>query len=342
MRWVLARGSLVVYFVHPLFPLGDNGCMLDLNAFRIFDKVASLRSFSAAARALGMPKSSVSRSILMLEQELGTRLLQRTTREVVVTESGAAFKERCADVLARIGETVDYVSSLGSAPRGLLKVSSGIGTGLHMLADLVPRFLERYPEVEISLDLSSRTVDLVAENIDVAIRMGPMPNSELVSSRLGSIPRWLCCSPEYADRRGLPSALHELRAHDIVEMPSPNGRPRTWLLANAAGETEKIEVLPRVSVNDQTSMHRMVVQGAGLACLAAYLAAEDVRAGRLIRVLPDWRPASVDVSVVFPSNRTLSPVVRAFVDFIKQSTVTNKLWQTEFEDEELNTVRSTA
>lgn len=145
--------------------------MIDLNALRIFDSVASLRNFSAAARELGLPKSSVSRSIAMLEAELGTRLLQRTTREVVLTDPGAALKDRGKEILARISETLDYIGSLGTAPRGLLKVSAGIGIGLNVLAELVPQFLERYPEVDIAVDLTSRTVDLVAANVDVAIRM---------------------------------------------------------------------------------------------------------------------------------------------------------------------------
>lgn len=301
--------------------------MLDLNAFRIFDSVATLRSFSAAARALGLPKSSVSRAVALLESELGTRLLQRTTREVVLTESGAALKDRCSDVLARVAETVDYVGSLGLAPRGVLKISSGIGTGLHMLADLVPGFLELYPEVEVSIDLSSRSVDLVAENVDVAIRMGPMPNSQLVATRLGSIPRWLCCSPKYAERKGLPTVLEDLRSHDIIEMPGINGRPRAWTFSDSAGELKKFDVNPRVRVNDASSMHRMVVLGAGLGCLAAYLCVDDLGAGRLMRVMPDLRPAPVDVSIVFPTNKRLSPTVRAFVDFVKASAVPNRLWQ---------------
>ena len=310
---------------HPL----DNVSMLDLNAFRIFDCVATLRSFSAAARALGLPKSSVSRAVALLESELGTRLMQRTTREVVLTESGVALKERCADILVRLGETVDYIGSLGSEPRGVLKISSGIGTGLHMLAEVVPKFLEIYPEVDVSVDLTSRSVDLVAENVDVAIRMGPMPDSQLVATRLGSIPRWLCCSPAYAERKGLPSRLEELKGHDIVEMPGPNGRPRTWTFSGPSGESKKFEVNPRVSVNDATSMHRMVVQGAGFGCLAAYLCVDDVHAGRLLRVLPELQPAPVDVSIVFPTNKSLSPTVRAFVDFIKASEVPNKLWHDE-------------
>lgn len=301
--------------------------MVDLNDLRVFASVASLRNFSAAGHALGMPKSSVSRSVARLEADLGTRLVQRTTRVVHLTEPGAVLSERCADVLGRIDDIVGIMADMNAAPRGPLKISAGIGFGLNILSDLLPQFLERYPEITVSLELTSRSVDLVAEGIDVTIRMGRLPDSRLVAKRLGSIGRYLCAAPAYLERRGTPRTIDDLQDHCIVEMPGVDGRPRSWTFVNARGETVRIDAQPRVSVNDPLTIHRLVVNGAGLGCLSGYLCAPDFEAGRLVRLLPEWTMGSVDVSVMFPSARELSPAVRAFVDFLRHASTPGRSWQ---------------
>ncbi|WP_207476143.1 LysR family transcriptional regulator [Arenibaculum pallidiluteum] len=301
--------------------------MLDLNDLRVFERVAALRGFTAAARALGLPKSSVSRSIARLEGELGTRLLQRSTREVALTEVGEMLRQRCADLLGRVAEMTDYVGGLGGTPRGPLRVSAGIGFGVNVLSELVPEFLERYPQVEVHVDLTSRIAELIADNIDVAIRMGPLPDSRLVATKLGVIRRYLCAAPAYLDRRGVPQGLEDLRAHDTVEMPSADGRPRPWAFSDPSGRTVTVETKPRLCVNDALTIHRAVAKGAGLGCLSGYLCAPDIAAGRLVRLMPEWRPQPVEVHAVFPSNRELSATVRAFVDFLKQSSAPGRSWQ---------------
>lgn len=302
--------------------------MVDLNDLRVFGTVASALNFSAAARSLGMPKSSVSRSVARLEANLGTRLLQRTTREVALTESGTALRDRCVDILSRVDETVGYVGTLSAGgPKGLLRVSTGIGFGINVLSELLPQFLERYADVAVSLELTSRPVDLVAESIDVAIRLGPMPDSQLVARRLGAMQRYLCAAPLYLERRGAPRTLEDLHSHDIVEMPGVDGRPRRWTFSNSSGETRSIEAQPRVSVNDALTIHRLVANGAGLGCLSGYLCTPDIEVGRLVRLFPKWALPAVEVSIVFPSNRELSATVRAFVDFLKAASAPGKSWQ---------------
>jgi DNA-binding transcriptional LysR family regulator len=303
--------------------------MLDLNALRVFERVASLQSFSAAARSLGSPKSSVSRSVAQLEGELGTRLLQRTTRAVVLTESGIALLARCSDILMRVDETVDYVGTFGGSPRGLLRVSAGIGFGLNVLSELLPKFVACYPDVNVSLDMTSRSVDLIATSIDVAIRMGPLPSSELVAKRLGTIHRYLCVAPSYIARRGRPRKLAELRDHDTVELPGSDGRPRRWTFSKPSGESKSVELSPRITVNDALTIYRMVLNGAGVGGLSAYVCAADVEAGRLVRLFPEWKMPSVEVNVVFPSNRELSPTVRAFVEFVKNASTPGMSWQSD-------------
>ena len=291
--------------------------MTGIDDLQVFERVAALTSFSAAARSLGLPKASVSRSVARLEARLGVRLFQRTTRVVALTEAGAVLRERSRDIVARVEDMFDYVGALGAAPRGRLRLSAGIGFGLNVLSELLPAFLERYPEVEIGLDMTSRTSELVAESIDVAIRMGPLSTSSLIATRLGTIHRYLCAAPSYLERRGAPTAPDDLAAHDLIELPGPDGRARPWPLTNAAGETMRVEKSPKIAVNDALTVHRLVVNGAGIGGVSGYLCAPDLAAGRLVRLLPGWSLPAIEVSAVFPSKRELSPTVRAFVNFLK-------------------------
>jgi len=309
-----------------LFPCGDNPAMLDLNDLRVFESVASLRSFSAAARALKLPKSSVSRSVGRLETELGTRLLQRTTREVVLTEAGKLLRARCVDILAGIGEAVDLVGGFAFTPRGLLRVSAGLGFGVHVLGSALPQFLERYPEIEISLRLGNRSIDLLGDGIDVAIHMGPLADSQLIASRLGSMERYLCAAPTYLERRGTPCTIEELRDHDRIETPGDNGRPRSWVFSSETGETVRFDEKPRLSTNDTVTIHRLIVNGGGIGVVSGFICGPDFREGRLVRLLPEWNMPALEVSVVFPSGRALSQTVRAFIDFLKNSPDMEKLW----------------
>jgi DNA-binding transcriptional LysR family regulator len=301
--------------------------MTDLNDFRVFEKVATLRSFSAAGRALGIPKSTVSRCVARLEEELGIRLVQRTTHCVQLTESGRALKERCSEILSRVDEAVDYVSSLNASPKGHLKINATIGFSYFVLSKALPTFLERYPNIDVSLDLTSRPVDIVAEGVDVTIRMGNLPDSRLIATGLGTIQKYLCASPSYLERRGVPQSIGALKEHDTVETPCRNGVPRTWRFYKDTREIENFDVPPRLLVNDPGMIYRLVLNGAGIACVPVYLCSPDIKAGRLTRLFPEWTLPSVEVSVVHASNRGLSPAVRAFVEYMKQASASGALWR---------------
>ncbi|GAA0766794.1 LysR family transcriptional regulator [Ideonella azotifigens] len=301
--------------------------MLDLNDLRVFEKVATLRSFSAAGRVLNMPKSSVSRCVARLEAALGIRLVQRTTHDVQLTDAGLAMHERCGNLLARIHETVDVISGMSDNPRGLLRISVGIGFGYNAVSDLLPEFLARYPDVKVALELSSRSVDLIAENVDVTVRIGPMTDSQLVAVRLGTIRRYLCAAPAYLARRGTPRTLDEIQSHDAVEMPGIGGRPRPWMFTSPCGEEKRFELNPRLSINDPLLIHRQVLRGVGLGCLSGYLCAPDIQAGRLVHLFPEWTPPPLAVNAVFPSRRELSPTVKAFVEHLKSASAPGKSWQ---------------
>ena len=287
--------------------------MIDLNDLRAFEKVASTKSFASAARALGLPRSSVSRSIARLEREIDARLFQRTTREVALTPPGEALLLRCAGLLSALEEAVAQVRTSKSVPRGPLRV---ISFAANLLSQELPGFLQRYPDVTVSLDISNEQRDLMAD-ADVAIRLGPMPDSGVVATRIRTVTRHLCVSPSYLERRGTLGSIDELVEHDIVDMPGVYGRPRCWTFTKD-GETKKLEIPPRVSVNEESMINRMVVNGAGIGVLSADRCRSALASGQLVPLFPEWSIPPLDVNIVFASKRELSPNVRAFVDFMKE------------------------
>jgi LysR family transcriptional regulator for bpeEF and oprC len=287
--------------------------MLDLNDLRAFEKVATTRSFSAAARALNLPRSSVSRSIARLEEELGARLFQRTTREVALTSTGEALHLRCAGLLGALEDAVGQARNATSVPRGHLRVTA---FAANLLRKELPAFLERCPEVTVALDVSSVRRDLIAD-ADVAIRLGPMPDSGVVATRIRTVKRYLCASPSYIRRRGMPDSLDGLADHDTIDLPGEYGRPRCWMFTKD-GETKKLEIPARASVNDETSIKSLLLDGAGIGIINAYCAGPALASGELTQLFPEWSIPPADVSLVFASKHGLSPVVRAFVDFMKE------------------------
>lgn len=289
--------------------------MVDFNDLRLFERVATLGSFAAASRALGVPRSSVSRGVQRLEQQLGTRLLQRTTREVRLTDAGDALLARCAPELARLGDAVDHVASLGEGPRGTLRISSGIAFGVNVLSELLPAYARRYPLVDVVLDLSSAPADLVSERVDVAIRFGALPDSRIVARRLGELHRFLCASPAYLERRGTPTEIAHLCDHDLVDLPVRDGERATWRFRRGEEQVEHLQTA-RLTVNCALTSHRMVLSGAGIGMSSNYLCHPELAAGRLVHLLPEWTLPPVPVHAVFPSRRQLAPAVRAFIEFL--------------------------
>jgi LysR family transcriptional regulator, regulator for bpeEF and oprC len=299
----------------------------DLNDLKVFERVAALESFTAAGRALGIPKSTISRCVTRLETQLGVRLLQRTTHSVRLTESGVALKKRCTEILTRANEAIDYVSNMATAPNGVLKISASIGFGYFVFSQTLPGFLERHPGINVVLDLTSRPVDIVAEGIDVTIRIGSLPDSRLIATGLGTMKKYLCAAPSYLDRKGIPQSIKELKEHDTIDAPCNSGIRRTWVFSKGAVGDETVEVAPRLVVNDPGMIYRLALSGAGIASIAAYLATPDIEAGLLVRLLPERSLPSLDVSILYPSSRGLSPAVRAFVEHMKQTAAPGKLWR---------------
>jgi LysR family transcriptional regulator, regulator for bpeEF and oprC len=300
--------------------------LTNLDDLKVFERVAALESFSAAGRALRIPKSTVSRCVSRLESQLGVRLIQRTTHSVRLTQAGRNFKAKCTAILAHVDEAIYSVGRLNTAPKGALKINATIGFSYFALAETLPAFMDSYPGVEVTIDLTSHPIDLVAGGIDVAIRMGNLPDSRLVATGLGTMQKYLCASPSYLDRRGIPLSVKDLRGHDTIETPGRNGMQRIWEFHKAPREIEKFTIPPRLIVNDPGMIYRLVLNGGGIARVPGYLSAPDILGGRLTRLLPEWNSPPVDVSLVYPSSKGLSPIVRVFVEHMKQIAASGKLW----------------
>ena len=293
---------------------------------RIFERVGTLRSFAEAAKELGEPRSNVSRSVARLEARLGMRLLQRTTRDVTLTPAGESLLSKCSAAVGDLTAALAYVGSLATEAQGDLRISVGIGFGINVLSEQLPEFLERYPGLNLDLDLTSRVSDLIADRVDVAIRFGELGDSSMVAVRLGEMKSLICAAPRYLERRGTPSSIADFEDHDIIDMPGPERQSRPWSLSQN-GQTCEIALKPRVSANDALTIHRLVLNGAGVGIVSCYLCAPDIETGRLIHLLPDWELPTVPVNILFPSRRELAPSVRAFVDYLKASNPRGTHWQ---------------
>ncbi|MGI9590366.1 MAG: LysR family transcriptional regulator [Myxococcota bacterium] len=289
---------------------------IDVNDMLIFAQVAESAGFSAAARALGMPKSTISRRVAELEEALGVRLLQRTTRTLSLTDVGAAYAERCRALRAEVEEANLAVTSAGETPRGRLRVTAPIEIGRRYLAPVVAEFAVRYPEVEVEFELSDVARDLVAEGWDVAIRVGKLEDSSLIARRLGPTQQFVCAAPAYLEARGEPAHPGELRDHDTIVMTSGiGGIP--WRFQAEDGPVT-VEVEPRLVANDFQAVCELTLAGLGLARLPSWVAREYLESGRLRRVLPDHVPSEVSVFLVYPSRRNLSAKLRRFLELLDE------------------------
>lgn len=286
---------------------------MDLNELVVFARVAQAGSFTAAARELAMPKSTVSRRIADLEARLGARLLQRTTRKLALTDAGLAYFEHAERAIGAAQEAELAVTRLQGTPRGLLRVTSPLS--FQYLGPIVAEFLQRYPEVQLELVCTDRVVHLVEEGFDCAIRAGNLADSSLIARPVAALKSFLVASEAYLARRGTPSDVDALAQHDCLAFGAGVDRT-TWRL-ESTDRRQVVALRPRLLVNDFDMLHDATVAGLGIALLPAYRCAEDVASSRLRRVLDGWSAAEVPIHVLYPSSRHLSPKVKAFVDHLR-------------------------
>jgi DNA-binding transcriptional LysR family regulator len=295
-----------------------------LTGMAVFARVVEAHSFTAAARQLGMSKSAVSKAVAGLEDRLGARLLNRTTRRLSLTEVGRAFYERSARVVAEAEEAELAVTRLQGAPRGTLRVSAPVSFGILHLGPALPRFMERYPEVRLDIDFADRFVDLLDEGYDLAVRIGNLPDSSLVARRLAESRFVVCAAPGYWDRRGRPERPQDLAGHGCVTY-AYHATPAEWAFDGPEGRIA-VRVDGALRSNNGDVARQVALAGLAVVRLPAFIVGPDLAAGRLEAVLIDYEPSPVGVFAVYPHNRHLSAKVRAFVDFLVERFGRERVW----------------
>lgn len=285
--------------------------MEDLERMAIFARVVEARSFSAAARRLGMSKSLVSKHVTRLEQSLGARLLNRTTRTMSVTEIGAVFYEHCARILEEMEEAKLAVGRLHSEPRGTLRMSASVAFGTLHVAPALPAFLARHPALSIDMTITDRFVDLADEGYDVALRIAKDPGQNLVARRLAPVNRKVCATPEYFAAHGIPRTPIDLVGHNCLTYTYLH----QWRFRGPDGELS-VPATGNLTLNDDEALWQAVLGGLGLALLPTFIVGTDLQAGRLQSVLSEYIALERDIFAVYLPNRHLSPKVRVFIDFL--------------------------
>jgi len=290
--------------------------MIDFNELAIFVEVVEAGNFTAAARRLGLPKSNVSRKISLLEVRLQTRLLHRTTRAMGLTEAGRLYYEHCRQVVEQARAAEELVSGLQSVPAGTLRVSAPVAVGADILPPLVNEFLAIHAQVNIELVLTDEAVDLLQQDLDLALSANPAPSSTYISRRLGYAPRIICASRQYVDQHGGPSHPDELAAHDLLAFSSWLDSHR-WSLRRG-GEEKRVNISARYAANDVPSVLATMLDGLGVAMLPEGPVLPYIESGEALPLLADWQLKADALYLHYPSRSHLAPKLRAFIDFLME------------------------
>ncbi|MBD8532328.1 MULTISPECIES: LysR family transcriptional regulator [unclassified Massilia] len=288
------------------------------NDLLLFARIVEAGSFSAAALRVNLPKSTVSRRIALLEARLGERLLQRTTRKLMVTEFGASLLEHARKVAEEAEAAGALAQHRQAAPSGRLRISLPADFANLGMSAMIGRFLARYPAVSVELDLSPRRVDLVAENFDIAIRMGDLPDDATLAARRVTLQRFgLYAAPSYTAVRGLPEHPDDLLGHDLLCLLSRAGGALSWTLTRGKLRWQR-ELPARLTANSPDLLARIACSGAGIAASSELFAAPLVKKGELVRVLPEWDLPPAVGWAVFPGRRLMPAKTRAFLDMMEE------------------------
>ncbi|MBL0419947.1 LysR family transcriptional regulator [Ramlibacter sp. AW1] len=301
--------------------------MQDLNDMLYFAEVVDRGGFAAAGRALGIPKSRLSRRIAELEDRLGVRLLQRTTRKLSLTEAGEAYHRHCVALREQAQAAEEAVAHVREEPRGTVRVVCPVTLAQTTVGPLMPDFLARHPQVRVDMEVDNRVVDLVEEGIDVALRVRPSvdDSGSLVVKRLGVSRTLLLASPEQLQREGRPSGVEDLARLSTVAMSAaPDGRA-SWKLVGPHQREWELQHRPRYTSGDLLTLKSAVLQGSGICTLPDYLCCDELASGRLVEVLPGWAPPVGVMHAVFPSRRGMVPAVRRFLDYLGEQVTTERL-----------------
>jgi DNA-binding transcriptional LysR family regulator len=285
-----------------------------LTSLTAFVRVVDSGGFSAAGRRLNMSTTMVSNHVQALEERLGARLLHRTTRKVSLTEVGKAYYDRCTQILADIEQADDIAGALQSTPRGTLRIY----TATHIVpfvASVVTEFLKSYPGVKVDLNMGERAIDIIDEGFDVAIRLTPPPDSSLIVRTLATWRHVLCCSPLYLEKHGRVQQLSELSEHNCVRHALyPFGDE--WNFIDRKGMPATVGVSGNLTSNSGDMLRLAALQGIGICLAPGFLVTDDLEEGRLVRLLPEYRPVELSMNAVYPHRHHLSAKVRTFIDML--------------------------
>lgn len=291
--------------------------MLDLNDFRYFVRILESGSITAAAQGLRIPKSTVSYRLQQLETALGVRLLNRTSRSISLTDAGRVFHEHAVEMLMRADLAESAVRERLLEPSGTIRFTTAVMTSLYAVRPILSEFIRSHPKINVVMHTSDDQVDIVGGSYDLAIRAhtGPLSDSTLVQRVLAPAPWHLYAQPGYLDRRGLPQSPDDLAGHDTMLMLR-TGFPVAWKLRHPTLGEVVVPIEPRLAGNDLVMLKQGAVDGLGIVSLPAYVCREEVKAGNLRPVLPDWSAGEASITAVIPFRHGLLPSVRAFVDYL--------------------------
>jgi len=284
-------------------------------AVSVFAKVVEQGSFARAAARLELSTSAVSRHVADLEAHLEARLLNRTTRRLSLTESGSAFYERCVQLLADLEEAEEAVTATTVVPRGTLKLTCSITFGVRHLAPAIAAVTARHPQLRFDVELSDRAVDIVDEGFDLAVRIGEIGSQSLIGRRIGSSQVVCCAAPAYIAAHGAPQTPADLAQHACLSYEYAPAR-NLWRFRDKEGRDQDVRIAGPVHANNGQMLCALAVAGVGINFEPDFIVAPEVRAGKLVPLLPDFAPPSIPIHAVYPSRRHLSAKVRAFVDFL--------------------------
>jgi DNA-binding transcriptional LysR family regulator len=288
---------------------------MDLFAsMRMYVAVVEGGSFAAAADKLEISRAMVSKQIQKLEEHLGTRLMNRTTRRLSLTETGREFYERSTQIMGDVEEAEQIAGQMTRVPQGVLRVTIPLSYGQHRLAAVIGEYTQAYPQVQLDISLSDRKVDLIDEGFDLAIRIGAMPQSDLIARKLGGVRSIVCAAPAYLATHGVPQTPADLARHACLGY-TLTGTGADWRLEGPEGLVA-VAITGPIRADNGDIIRLAALGGAGIAFQPQFIVGDDIAAGRLVRVLPDWQSAELGVYAVYPSRKHLSAKVRTFVDFL--------------------------
>jgi DNA-binding transcriptional LysR family regulator len=289
--------------------------MLDLNQLAIFIRVVDEGSFTAAGKSLQIPKSRISRMVADLESTLGVRLLQRSTRQVSLTQVGADYYNNCKHLVAEVMDVHAEISDRQDRPHGILRIAVPMVVGSGILGRFIAQFQQVYPDVRVELCHTDRQVNLIEEKFDLGLLLGELPESSLVARTVAEMDLMLCASPEYIQRHGMPSSIEELQNLDFVKI-GEGMQAVSFEITHMSGEISKVKLEPSIVTNHVVAAMNSIIQGAGVGVLPMFIASEYLLTGRIMPIMTDWSSRSQSLSVVYPSRQYLSLKVRCFIDFL--------------------------